>query len=314
MPDFARRTMLMEPGEPLLVAGSPFEAITRLEQWVDFTGMPVDHVMFNPLVNVPLPVYPKTWPDGRRRWAGIDPRAMWHPLLWLPDRVANRWPVQLLDADGAPSETTREDADTWAVRVALELDASGIYDQESGTWLDVLALAGLDADNVVDMARVEEWLAGAPDPDLDAIDLSHYIDNPADISWGLFVALAQMEDLRIANWASASDALLTDINAFVPEAAALPPESARGFVLDLAAAGRAYFAEVPPITGEEPESIWWATVPAMIDSVGPAIESLLRGPVDAMADRLMDLRDRYWPVLGEIMDEARDELNGAVAS
>ena len=200
---FRRRSLLTEPDEHLLLPPSFLGANQRLESWCAYTGMSPDDVLHSPLVSVPLPLA-ATIPPGRRRWDGIRPEAMWHPLLWLPPRVTSGRQIRVEET----GRTWREGPDEWAVRVALELSESApievggrkwvrmynfaganfvrpvtehdrylvdLYDPHTGTWLDVLSTVGLDTDDPADLARVERWLEGAPDPALDAIDLERLL-------------------------------------------------------------------------------------------------------------------------------------------
>jgi len=68
------------------------------------------------LIAYPVPVYPAEWSkrDGvqRKRWAGVTPEWMWHPMMWLPEILQPR--------EG-------ENEDTYAIRLALELTESGVY-------------------------------------------------------------------------------------------------------------------------------------------------------------------------------------------
>ena len=140
---------MTEPGEPLEVASSTLRSAARYRTWAADTGIGAEWVTPQPLCCVPLPVYPAGWPAGRRRWPGLRPAMMWHPLLWLPERLATRYTL-LDDAGGRSTEPD----DVWALRVCLEVQASGLYDADTGSWLDVLSLAGLDGDDPDTATRV----------------------------------------------------------------------------------------------------------------------------------------------------------------
>jgi hypothetical protein len=125
------------------------------------------------MASIPLPRYPADGFAGRR-WEGVDPRAMWLPLMWLPTRVA----LPYLTEDPSLGKAVFEAPDEWAARVALELSASGLYDPETGRWVDVLALHGIDITDEDSVERVGSWLAGSDDPVLDGIDLSDRFTRP----------------------------------------------------------------------------------------------------------------------------------------
>lgn len=253
-----RRASDLEPGEHLLLPTSALGATARLRAWSSFSGLGDDALLLSPLCAVPLPM-PWTVPAGRRRWPALRPEAMWHPLLWLPRRLAA--PCVLRDpADGA---VRGEAYDEWALRVVLELTESApvtieggrwlllhdpaherhvrpagpgddalvpLYDAHSGTWLDVLATVGLDVDDAADLARVRAWLDGAPDEALNRVDLDRHLRAPGrDESWALDRAhrpvatsdgpRSYVEDLR-----DASSALVArEVDALVAPLAAGDP-------------------------------------------------------------------------------------------
>ncbi|GAA3599243.1 hypothetical protein GCM10022198_24420 [Klugiella xanthotipulae] len=80
------------------------------------------------------------------------------------------------EEDGA--EPLVESDEDWAIRVTLCLQASGLYDSETGGWVDVLAREGLNIEDPVIQQRVKAWTDSAVDHTLDAIDFT--IDFPGD--------------------------------------------------------------------------------------------------------------------------------------
>ncbi|MFF2623631.1 hypothetical protein [Oerskovia jenensis] len=209
-----RRALDVGPGEHLLLPASVLDTAGRLHLWRAFTGLYDGELLLSPLTASPLPM-PWTVPAGHRRWPGLRPAAMWHPLLWLPARL--RSPITLRDP--MTGETWGETYDEWATRVALEMTESGpvsidgerwvllhdphhgrhvrafgpgdedlvpLYDPITGTWLDVLATVGLDVDDPAHLARVERWLAGDDDEVLDAVDLDAFLQAAGrDPAWAL---------------------------------------------------------------------------------------------------------------------------------
>jgi len=190
------------PGESLLVARNPVDMLFREKMWAQSTNMVYGRDFIMPPVSAyPLPVYPVVWPKGRKRWLNLPPEAMWHPLMWLPPILATRLPVHFVDRFGKLVET-EECADSWAVRVLVELTATGFYDIETGGWLDVLALHGLDIQDRNDLDRVDKWLNGAEDAVLDTIDLTEYFTYPHNPPWS---ADYMSEALNIVQKATASN-------------------------------------------------------------------------------------------------------------
>ncbi|MGO1286958.1 MAG: hypothetical protein ACTMIC_00365 [Cellulosimicrobium funkei] len=209
-----RRTFDAGPGAGLLLPSSAIETVARLHRWQAFAGLADGEVLLSPLSASPLPL-PWTVPAGRRRWATVRPEAMWHPLLWLPERLSTPRVLR----DPVTGETWGETYDEWALRVVLELTEAGpvtldwqewvllhdpahdrfvrpagpedhdlvpLFDVTTGTWLDVLSTVGLDVDDPADVARVEAWLAGAADAALDAVDLDRHLQaDGRDPAWSL---------------------------------------------------------------------------------------------------------------------------------
>lgn len=289
---YRRRSFLTAPGEQLLIAPSAWDVATRFAEMVDATGLPGDFVHTSPLVAVPLPIR-TTKSDERtgRNWpATVHAEIMWHPLMWLPDRVALRYRIA---SDEDPRGYTIETDEEWAVRVALEATAAGLYDAETGTWLDVLDTVGLDIDNPVDLARVEEWLDGEPDPALDGIDISDaFVTDGEDEHWGFEAASDLLPHLLPATWAIMADSLIatlsTDINASEP-ADTVSQEST--WLVGLA---RGVLAGVPAnADGKSPEQSW-DEIEDQLAAAGLTAQALMSGPVDKLKETLYGIREDYW--------------------
>lgn len=154
-----RRPYLTEPGDPLLLPGSPIEHSLVYTRYQHHTGVPHEDMHTSTLVAVPIPLPPVDGFTEGRRWPNTRAEMMWHPLMWLPDWVTARYEV-----DGRV-----ESADEFSVRVAIQLSECGLYDPVTGTWTDVLAEAGIDIDDPADLERVRQWLAGGEDSLLDNV-------------------------------------------------------------------------------------------------------------------------------------------------
>lgn len=156
-----RRGFILEPGESLLFNSSAMSVISR---WTDFktaSGLEDRDFHVSPLVAIPVPRYPVEWPAGRKRWVGTRPDFMWHPFMWMPQRLR----AKFVNGD------YQEDDTELALRVALEMERAGFYDVQTGQWLDILSMNGLDIEDKETQARVSAWMAGADDDVLDSIDL-----------------------------------------------------------------------------------------------------------------------------------------------
>lgn len=155
-----RRPFLLDPGETIFFTASAPLVMTRRRDFMESTGLTEDEVYVNPILALPLPVYPQNWTEGHRRWSGVKPEAMWNPLLWLPRNLRAH----------ITGDDYEEPYDVWAMRVALQLTDAGLYDPASGLWGDILHHYGLDVDNPMDLDRIQDWLDGNADPILDVID------------------------------------------------------------------------------------------------------------------------------------------------
>lgn len=318
---------LQSVGEPLLVTASPIEEIERLDAFIQLSGLTQDDLIATPIVTTPIPLYPPDYdqpgcfgegPGGaRRRWAGVKPDAMWHPLMWLPPRVALRYMVATLNPDvEGGEELVVESDDAWAVRVCMEVAAVGLYNSDTGEWLDVLSMVGIDTDKQLDLDRVQRWLDGAPDTDLDGIDLTPLLDDAEDIDWAFSEANLWMESLQMMMWATHSESLLEsarmlhagctrgvspddDPDAFdvlAPEDGVLVPidiNRALNSAESIAMFGWSSFGGIAP-----EERLWWDWIIGELRE-GPidSPEDLASGPLAEILDHLSSIRDDLVPAL-----------------
>jgi len=325
-----RRRTFHVPGEPLMVTASPMEAATRFDMMKQFTGLSSDELLVTPIVTTPLPCYPEQWPEGRRRWTNVEPAAMWHPLLWLPERVAHRYKVIVGDENEATeADAVMESDDTWAVRVCMELSAAGLYNDATGDWLDIMSAVGIDVDNDADVARIEEWLAGEPDEHLDAIDLAPLLDRADDPDWALIEASAWLPSLRVVMWATHAEYLLESVRSLTDsiahgvtarsiEGAGLGPDDesmvpvtyeravksagviamfAADVFSDLDENERVFWALLQRELDADPERQMAGTASGLADPTEIAPMEALEIVLDMMTDRIATLRDHFTPAV-----------------
>lgn len=209
-PPVKRRMFLADPGDEPLLTADPIDYYEGFDRFVEATGIDPARVVSTPVVRFPIPVARKDASGQLERWSGITPSMMWLPLFWLPPHLALRYQYQLIDpATGGTSDDMEIESDeAWAIRVMLELVYAGLYDPKTGTWADVLSRYGLDADNPVDQARIEMWLDGFPDEDLDRIDLTADIVHPDNPEWALQAARDYADVLVPAQWSLSASGLL----------------------------------------------------------------------------------------------------------
>ncbi len=292
---FRLRACLAAAGEPLLVAHSPVERALRYAEFRELTGLNEDEILTSAMCAVPLPLYPRVetgWVDGpdgpRKRWSGVGPDVMWHPLMWLPDRLAGRYMLDDGSGDARP-----ESDDEFAARLALELATAGLYVEATGEWVDILSIVGLDLDSSDDWDRVAAWLDGADDDLLDAIDLATIIDDPDDPHWAVAVVAAWMDDLElIARQSAASDLLNTLIG--LEEEPERDDATGRRVATMVSMLGATSFDR----GDDEDEGAWWLAMSSALetsdsDAVDAALaemrlrlEAIVEATASAMAEQL----------------------------
>lgn len=301
--EIQRRTLQNDPGEALLIARSALDTATRFSDWLDLSGLPAELVLVDPLISVPVPLADLRHGSARRWPADVNPEIMWHPLMWLPERLARRYQVEAEDG------TVRVESDTeWVVRLALELSMSPLYDLDSGTWLDVLSVVDLDIDDPAVQDRVSAWLHGTDDDVLDGIDLSPLVDVEASLDWALESAEEILPTLQPASWALLSDDLTKLVLEVVESAGTV--EEARHQTDMIASLAISALASVPAAGDEETPVASWRRVIAALPGFHGSLDDLLAGPLDELSESFYAIRDDYWPFL-ELLSEATTEAPSA---
>jgi hypothetical protein len=205
--------------------------------------------------------------------------------MWLPDRLS------------APSAD--DSSDVFAVRVALELTITGLYDVETGTWLDILSTVGLDVDDDIVQARITEWLEGAPDAELDSIDLSSGLDDPSDIDWSRAQAEELLALLVPASWAVLSNDLITMASD------ALADEDINPTDLAVDARTIVYLAQGSTEDGQESAAALWDRIlDDLVNWPHRTLEELTEGPFDALIESLYTIRNDYWVFVEALWEDS----------
>ena len=215
---------------------------------------------------------------------------LWHPLFWLPRRLAGRYQIA---EDGE-----LESDDAWAVRVALELTISGVYEAASGTWLDVTSGVGVDVGTPEGLRRAADWLAGRPDPGLDAVDLDGLITDTKAPDWAASAAHEMLPGLHQASWALGADSLLDVLDGLaddVEQGEMTELAAVAQVASTVAAFGAIWAAGAPGQNGESPAQILSSLEAVVAEATG--IAELMDGPVANIADVLLELRDQFWPAM-----------------
>lgn len=286
-----RRAGLQAPGTQLLLDEDVVDASRRARAFSEFSGIAVRDMVLTPLSSLPVPIYNfATTPDGRatglRRWEGARPEAMWHPLMWLPPRLTRRFRYK--DLSG---HEVYESDHLWAARIAMELHASGLYDSETGEWVDVLAMSGLDVTDELDLARVEDWLTGDADGVLDEISLAGFL-NEQDPTWALISLLALEDVLWQASWAMTAETLVE----LVLSSLAVDVDLAAAAGSVASSMGLSLLARSEAVGGPSALAERFLSLHADLEERLPgSAES--RAALDELVDLLHGIRDAHWPAL-----------------
>lgn len=282
-----RRCSLLDRGESLLLPASALDVALRNTDFIRATELAPDQVLCTPHVAVPVPRYDV---DGRiPSRASINPPELWHPLFWLPLAVAGRYVLE--EEDGA---TTIESDELWAVRVALQLSVSGLYDVESGTWSDVLAAHGLNVTDDVVLARIRRWQSGEHDDVLDAIELTDAFQVPGeDPEWAIQSALALMGDVVPAATALLADHLIMALDA----SAGLSAQDVRTVLL----LGDALLGQDSPLGHQ-----YWSEQTQGLDRTDPDTSTATLSVAGTVRDDLYRVRDALWPHLDALEAVGRE--------
>ena len=273
-PGIKRRAWLLSPGEPLILGSSPLEAAVRFGEVVESLRVSGDEVTVSQICALPVPAQSQS---PRLLARTCDPGIAWNPMVWLPNR--------LIVPDGEPLQR-----DIHALRVCLELTASGLYDPVSGTWVDVLDLVGIDVDDEAGLERVVRWQAGGADPALDAVSMSEAMTDVDYPDWSLESAYAMAPSLTACSVALGMDSLLsmadTVLSGFdATDRPALVESLAT--IRDLAKVW-----SVP----DERHPDW----DAIAQLAGRHADNQdIRSSLAAIVDAIAEVRERYWPALEE---------------
>lgn len=322
-PMFHRRPFLLHPGQSLIAAGDPIQAALDYQVSAEALGISPDHLMASRMTAVAIPENSgRPANRSRRRWEGTRPEMMWLPLLWLPHRLASRYRFQVVDGEvfaidpSSPRaenvltkpavgfEVYTETQDLWALRVALEIEASGVYDTDTGTWFDVLAYIGINVDTPNHLARVQRWLDGADDNDLDLLDtgleLDRLITDQRDPTWALSSALSMHQSMLEGVWARGADSLLgmtDDLAVSIMSGEVTKVAQAKSILstVCMLAASWMQWYQSRPSDAKSAESLWWHEKATAISKFRGSLDDLSIGPMKAIALRLQVIREDCWP-------------------
>lgn len=272
------------PGDQIVVRRTPH---TEVDAWASLqeTRIPPDRLVVTntlaALLLVPLPTRGLT---VRGRWIGVPGSKLWHPRFWLPPHIQYRYRM----SDGSPEPDER-----WALRVGLELTGNGLYDAQSGTWLDVIATAtGWDVTEDTEAAALAEfWMFGMDVPAVDLVEkaVAGMFDDADDPDWAVQVASDLLPGVLQDSWAEQAKSLnlgcVLITESAKDEAEPLQPLVER--VLDVAKQGRTVFS------GLAAERDWWVRLPSAIRGRAGVPRRVISDVLPAIAERLNEIEERF---------------------
>lgn len=283
------RTWQQKPGDRLILVSDAAEWMRRVAEFEETLGKPQMEFTYDiPMLSTPL--YERH-PEGP---AGIPLSVAWHPLFWLPTKLAA--PL--------PDESDEE----WGYRVCSAFVEHGVYVPDDGTWMDIPAWLGLSIDHPTDRARIQNWLAGNPDWKLDEIDWDTidglYPPTPETDHLTHIDAITGVPTYQEAQWALSAYSLVQTVT---DQLDGLTDEEAVRKAVDV-------FDMIAPTVlmtlAAVPEAIeGWGTV---FDSVAPIGEAL-RAPgadtVELLGDlvsQIVTIHDTYAPSLQAVLTEENE--------
>jgi hypothetical protein len=304
-----RRPFLLAPGQSLIPSFDPVDTTEKFGAFVTLSGYPYDCLLATRMTAIPLPT--------EQRWRGnseVKAAMLWHPYFWLPKEVIERKTFRIADdgevsagVDG-PGDVYEEDALTWGIRVGVELMASGIYDDDSGTWVDVMDLVGIDIDSENGLTRVQRWLNGAVDQDLDLLatgmEMNGHIRDQEDPEWAEAWAVGVVKDFDIVSIASGTAVLLEEIVCLDEAARGDQPDvdEIRSMVGMMASVAAVSFDDLPDPDGNDATD-WWADLDDDISGFTGPLPDLMSGPVVELIERLGQLHDQFAPAAQALADQ-----------
>lgn len=296
-----RRRAHQVPGEILLLDENILAAPARAREFSAFSGIEMRDLVVSPLASVPVPMYnfahTYAGPTGQRRWAGVRPEAMWHPLLWLPARLSSRYRYK-----DRENNTVFENDDQWAARVVMELTGAGLYDPATGEWVDVLATAGIDIDDDLDLARVEDWLEGEPDDVLDDLSLDDVLRQEDNETWALVSVLVLEDVLWQASWALTANSLIELLDlAFLTDAERVVRAARTAANLGVALLGPARSDAY-----EQPIAKTLGDLMLRLSRIDHEHERA-SATINELFDALNLIREVHWPALEALHDAGGDD-------
>ena len=307
---FRRRHFLLEPGDTLLLEPDPIRVMVNFGRFAEATGVPSSSLATSRLCALPVPL------GGIRSWPEVRLETAWLPLLWLPPHLAEhkRYVVgddglahSVTSAGSGAREVYEESDEEWMVRVALELTASGFYDAETGTFLDVMDFIGIDVDTTEGQERLRAWLAGGRDDDLDlfatGLELEGHLKSSSEPDWALNEAIVSRGHLVNCAYATGTESLVEALvelkEALAGGQAAL--EDAKVLVETVCLGASTWLEDLPlaegaPGANVEPEDVWWLERGEEAKAFDGDVDGFVADVIDPLAERLNEVHEAALPL------------------
>ena len=324
---FRRRPFLLEPGDTLLLEPDPIRVMVNFGRFAEETGVPTSSLVTSRLCALPVPT------GSIRSWPRVSAEATFLPLLWLPPHLAERKTYVIGDdglahavasAEAGRSDVYEESEEEWAVRVALELSAAGFYDAESATFLDVMALVGIDLDTDEGLERVRSWLGGASDDDLDllatGLELEGHLRSATEPDWALNEVILDRANLVNCAYAAGTETLTETLveleNAIEAGDASLSDAKT---LLETVCLGAASWLEDLPLeeaAGEEAmsEDEWWLEQGAKAHNFDGDVAHFVAEHLDVAIVRLREINEIVRPLADDYLAMAAGAANDQTAA
>jgi hypothetical protein len=261
----------------------------KYDEMKEATKLPDEAIISDAICSVPMPRYEPEFTGEGNRWPGVRTSMMWHPLFWLPKNLSDRY---LLTHPDDPDQILETDA-MWMVRVALTMEASGLYDPETGGWVDILDTVGIDIEKRADRDRIQQWQKGGVDDLLDSIDLGPYLSNsnPEKSDWALEMSILLQEDLRAGSWCLLATDLLETID-MAREARSGDQKTMSTLINIISSMSTALLSEVPDEDGGRLFD-FWVEQENLINSGTLNISGVFDGPITLIEEKLEYIQDAY---------------------
>lgn len=209
--DIRRAHLFTFANEGLIMPADIMSGPIALRWFCEATGLNQEDAIIGSLSPLPIPLQKDEDrdEDGILRWRNVRADALWCPLFWLPERLVTA--RLLYSGDNEP--LVIEDHDMRAIRLAFELQASGLFDTEDG-WFDVLYHHGIDVKNPADLERIARWQGGAADDVLDHLSLDEWLDPLAEADgsdWAAEMTDSVYPQLRKSGWALLADSVIDSL-------------------------------------------------------------------------------------------------------